>query len=195
MKQQGMNVLAALAMVILGLGLPACSTAPVSQAKKEEQRTEVRDTANEVLRLWYAKHPGAEQSVKKSAGYAVFSDAGYKVLFMGGAKGAGIAVNNSDKRTYYMKMLELQPGLGLGAEKFHVIFLFATSQAFHDFVTHGWEAGASAMSLAKTSSMNRGGAVAVSVMPGVTMHQLNDKGVIVGVGITGAKFYKDSELN
>jgi hypothetical protein len=30
---------------------------------------------------------------------------------------------------------------------------------------------------------------------GVTMYQLNDEGLLVGVSLTGAKFYWDSTLN
>jgi len=43
--------------------------------------------------------------------------------------------------------------------------------------------------------MNKGGGNAVSVSQGVTMYQITEEGVIVGVSLTGAKFYKDSELN
>jgi hypothetical protein len=34
-----------------------------------------------------------------------------------------------------------------------------------------------------------------SVSPGVTMYQLTEKGIIVGISITGAKYYKDDNLN
>jgi len=195
MKQQALSVLAVSAMVILCLGLPACSTVPESQATKDEKRADARNMANTTLQQLYAKNPDTQWAVKQSAGYAVFSDVGFKVLFMGGANGEGVAINNSDNKTYYMKMVELQPGLGLGAAKFRVIFLFDTNKAFNDFVTNGWQAGANDIAAAKTSSMNKGGGNAVSVSQGVTMYQITEEGVIVGVSITGAKFYKDSELN
>jgi hypothetical protein len=44
-----------------------------------------------------------------AAGYAVFSDFGFKLLYAGGAKGNGIAVNNATKQETFMKMMELQP--------------------------------------------------------------------------------------
>jgi len=194
MKQQAISAVAACAIVILALGLPACTTVPESEATKQEKRADVRDMADEALGQWYAQQPSAQQEVKQSVGYAVFSDVGFKVLFMGGSKGKGVAVNNSDKRTYYMEMLELQPGLGLGGEKFRMIFLFSTNEAFNHFVNDGWEAGANAMALAKNSSMSHGGASSVSILPGVRMYQLTDEGLVAGVSITGAKFYKDKEL-
>ena len=194
MKQQAMSGLAVSALVILCLGLPACSTVPDSQATKEQKRTDMRNMADDTLQQLYAKYPETKNALKQSAGYAVFSDMGFKLLIMGGANGAGVAINNSDGMTYYMKMVELQPGLGLGAAKFRMIFLFDTKKAFDDFVTKGWEAGANMMAAAKTSSMNKDSAQATSVSEGVKMYQVTEKGLIVGISITGAKFYKDSEL-
>jgi len=195
MKQQVTSVLTISALVILCLGLPACSSVPASEATKEQKRADVRNMANDTLQQLYAQTPEAQAALKQAAGYAVFSDFGFKVLFMGGANGEGVAINNSDKQAYYMKMVELQPGLGLGAAKFHVIFLFDTNKAFNDFVNSGWEAGANAMAKAKTDSMNSGGSKAVYVSDGIKMYQITQSGLIVGVSLTGAKFYKDSDLN
>jgi hypothetical protein len=36
-----------------------------------------------------------------------------------------------------MKMLELQPGLGLGAEKYRLVLIFDNPEAFNKFVTSG----------------------------------------------------------
>ncbi len=35
----------------------------------------------------------------------------------------------------------------------------------------------------------------VAVAPGMLMYQLSDQGAIVGVSITGAKYYPDPNLN
>ena len=94
-----------------------------------------------------------------------------------------------------MKMAEFQPGLGFGAAKFRIVFIFETLEAFNSFVTSGWEAGANAMALAKTKGEGGAMAGAVTVSKGVQMFQLNDEGAIVGVSITAAKYYKDKELN
>jgi hypothetical protein len=40
-----------------------------------------------------------------------------------------------------------------------------------------------------------GAAAAVSFRNGVKMYQLDDTGAVVGVSITGAKYYKDDDLN
>jgi lipid-binding SYLF domain-containing protein len=195
MKQLVTGAWAVSALIVVCLGLPACSTVPESQATKNEKRADMRNMANVTLEQLYAKYPQTQKALKQAAGYAVFSDVGFNLLFMGGANGAGVAINNADKKTYYMKMVELQPGLGLGAAKFRVIFLFDTGDAFGDFVTNGWEAGADQMAAAKTTSMNQDSAEASTISKGVKMYQVTEEGIIVGISITGAKFYKDNELN
>ena len=68
-------------------------------------------------------------------------------------------------------------------------------KAFNTFATSGWEAGANAMATAKTTTEGGALAGAVTVSKGVKMIQLDDEGLIVGVSLTGAKYYKDKELN
>ena len=182
-------------MVVIFLGLVACSTTPISKSDKEQQQDSVRDMADKTLAQLYAKHPAAKDAVTKAAGYAVFSDFGFKVWTLGGARGKGVAVNNTTKQETFMEMLEFQPGMGLGASKFRVVFIFETAEAFNTFVNSGWEFGANAMADAKTKTEGGALAGAVTVSKGVKMFQLNDEGAIVGVSLTAAKYYKDKELN
>jgi lipid-binding SYLF domain-containing protein len=195
MKQKRTYALMVTAMAALCLGLVACATTPMSPSQKAEQQDDVRDMAKMSLAQLYAKNPAAQDAVTSASGYAVFSDGGFKLLFMGGAKGAGIAVNNATKQETFMKMAELQPGLGLGAEKFRVVFIFENPAAFTNFVTSGWEAGANAMAAAKSKTAGGALAGAVTVSEGVYMYQLTEEGLIVGVSVTGAKYYKDDTLN
>jgi lipid-binding SYLF domain-containing protein len=188
-------MMVASAMVVMFLGLSACSTTPISKSDKEQQQDSVRDMANKTLSQLYAKHPAAKDVIAKAAGYAVFSDFGFKVWTLGGARGKGMAVNNATKQETFMEMLEFQPGMGFGASKFRVVFIFETAEAFNTFVNSGWEFGANAMADAKTKADGGALAGAVTVSKGVKMFQLNDEGAIVGVSLTAAKYYNDKELN
>jgi lipid-binding SYLF domain-containing protein len=195
MKQQAISLLTVSAALMLSLGLPACSNVPMSDAQKAAKQADVQDMANKTLADISNASPDAAHAAKSSAGYAVFSNFGFKILFMGSSNGEGVAVNNTTHQQTYMKMIELQPGLGLGAQTFRVLFVFDTPQAFDDFVNSGWQGGANAMAAAKSSTEGGAAAGAVTVSPGVNMYQITDKGAIVGVSLTGAKFYKDSDLN
>jgi lipid-binding SYLF domain-containing protein len=196
MKKQTRILIIMIVMMGLCLGMLACSTTPKSKSEKDAARDEVRTMTAQSLNQLYQKEPAAKGAVANAAGYAVFSDFGLKVLFMGGAGGKGMAVNNATKQEIFMKMGEFQPGLGLGAEKYRIVLIFENPDAFHKFVTSGWEVGANAMAAAKDSKGEGGGAAgAVTVSDGVKMYQLSDTGAIVGVSITAAKYYKDDELN
>ncbi len=168
---------------------------PITPSDKAEQQDSLRNMANQALTQLYSNNPGAQSVVTTASGYAVFSDIGFKLIYAGGSKGKGIAVNNATGQETFMKMMELQPGLGLGAEKFWLVFVFETPAAFNNFVTSGWEAGANAMLAAK--SQTRGGAIAgaVTVAQDVYLYQLTEKGLMVGISVTGAKYSRDEELN
>ena len=74
--------------------------------------------AQQSLQQLYEAQPSARALVEHAAGYAVFSDMGVKILFGGSGKGQGVAVNNKTGQKTYMKMVELQAGLGFGVSKF-----------------------------------------------------------------------------
>jgi lipid-binding SYLF domain-containing protein len=185
----------AVVIALVGLALVSCATAPPSKSEKAEQQDSIRGMASKTLADLYAKNVAAKDAIAKAAGYAVFSDFGFKVMWLGGAGGSGVAVNSATKQETFMKMVEFQPGLGLGAAKFRLVFVFETPEAFNNFVTSGWEAGANAMASAKTNTEGGALAGAVTVSKDVKMFQLNDEGAIVGVSLTAAKYYKDKELN
>jgi lipid-binding SYLF domain-containing protein len=194
MKNKSMRTVIGLFLVVLLLGLCACASAPKTVGEKDAARAEVRDMAKQTLAQLYAANPAAQSVVTNAAGYAVFSNFGFKLMFMGGANGKGVAVNNGTKQETFMKMVELQPGLGLGANTFRVVFVFENPAAFNSFVTSGWEAGANVMAAAKSKTAGGALAGAVTVSEGVYMYQITEKGLIVGVSITGAKYYKDKDL-
>ena len=181
-------------LIVFAVG--CAGTKPKSQSEKDAARDSLRAMTERTLAKVYKEEPAAKAAVANAAGYAVFSDFGFKVMLMGGAHGKGMAVNNTTKQGTFMDMVELQPGLGVGAEKYHIVFIFENPEAFNKFVTSGWELGANAMAAAKDDKGKGGGdAGAVTVSDGVKMYQLSDTGAIVGVSITGAKYYKDDDLN
>jgi len=163
---------------------------------KEKERTEIREMSRETLVRLYKVEPPAKAAIKKAYGYAVFSNTGVKILFGGSGRGEGVAINNQTKAETFMKMLEVQAGLGFGVKKFRVIFLFDSEKAFDGFVNSGWQFGGQASAAAKTSP-EKGGSMqgAASVSDGVWMYQLTDKGLALELTGKGTKFSKDDDLN
>jgi lipid-binding SYLF domain-containing protein len=162
---------------------------------KEQKQAEARKKAHDTLQRLYKTKPSAQAAVKAGAGYAVFNSTGAKILVAGGGRGSGIAVNNKTQRITYMKMREIQAGLGMGVKKFSTIFVFENKDALEKFINSGWEFGGQTTAAAKTG--DGGGSLqgATSVSPGVWMYQLTDKGLALELTGKGTKYFKDDDLN
>ena len=117
-----------------------------------QARQQVREMAQDALPSLYEAAPGARRAIDKAAGYAVFSTFGLKLFFAGGTTGKGLVVNNRTQRQTFMKMVQVQGGLGFGVNKNRLIFVFTTEQALRNFVDQGWEFGGQA----NLSAMARG---------------------------------------
>ena len=181
--------------MMTGVAVILLIATPLAAKTKEQKRAEVRASADQTLARLYKARPGVRPILKVAAGYAAFSNFGMKILLAGGGKGQGIAVDNATKKVTYMKMLEVQAGLGMGVKKFRTIFVFETKDAMNHFVDNGWEFGGQGTAAAKTG--DKGGAYqgATAVMPGVWMYQLTDKGLALELTGKGTKYYKDDDLN
>ena len=169
--------------------------APAFAKTKAQKQADVHKQAGQTLAKLYKARPSTKTAIKAAAGYAAFSNFGMKILLAGGGKGQGLAFDNTTKKSTYMKMLEVQAGLGMGVKKFRTIFIFETKDAMDQFVNSGWEFGGQATAAAKAGG--EGGAYqgAVKVMPGVWMYQLTDKGLALELTGKGTKYYKDDDLN
>ena len=185
------------AKVVAGLTLIAflLVAAPVLGASKAEKQQEVRKMSRDTLARLYKAQPSAKKAVEGAAGYATFSNFGMKIFVAGGGSGSGIAVDNKTKKATYMKMVEVQAGLGMGVKKFRVVFVFDTQKALNDFIHSGWEFGGQTTAAAKAGDQGAALSGAVSVAPGVWMYQLTDTGLAAEITGKGTKYYKDSDLN
>lgn len=183
-------------LAIVGDSAYGQSPTATPDPKLEKKRVEVRKMAADTIKRLYKVQPLAENAIKNAFGYAVFTNTGVKILVSGSGKGQGVAVDNNSKKETFMKMFELQAGLGFGVKKFNIIFVFDTPRAFEKFVNSGWEFGGQS-DAAATAGKGKGASIAgaVSVSEGVSMFQLTDKGVALEITVKGSKYYKDDDLN
>lgn len=182
--------------IVLVLGLLVVSSAlGADDAKLEEKRAAMLEGADDVLARLYAVQPSAKRAIGGSAGYAVFTNFGMKILVAGGGSGRGVAIDNASKAATYMKMVEIQAGLGMGIKKTRLVWVFETKPAFDRFVNSGWELGAQATAAAKAGKDGVAFAGAVAIAPGVWLYQLTDDGLALELTVKGTKYFKDSSLN
>jgi lipid-binding SYLF domain-containing protein len=178
--------------LICALAVAACAS---TDPKIQKKQTDIRNMSQKVLQRLYKAQPKAQSVVTGAAGYAVFSNMGVKILVAGSGNGKGVAVNNKTKQETFMKMLEVQAGLGMGVKKFSVIFVFDTEKALSNFVNSGWDFGGQATAAATTGTKGAAMEGAASVADGVWMYQLTDKGLALEITAKGTKYYKDDDLN
>lgn len=196
-SSRGKTAQLALARGLCGLlAVVFMSMAPlVHAATNDQRRAEVRTMEHATLDRLYRLQPGARAAIAHAAGYAVFSNFGMKILVAGGGTGRGIAVDNATKKETFMKMVEVQAGLGFGVKTFRVVWVFQTPQAFQNFVDSGWEFGAQTTAAATLSGQGASVAGALSVSPDVWVYQLTSNGIALELTAKGTKYFKDNDLN
>jgi len=185
---------------LLLASLALSCTAEASLFKKEgtadEQRAEIRKVSNQALAELYKAQPAARSQIQKAAGYAVFSNFGVKILVAGGGSGRGIVIDNKTKQETFMRMAEVQAGLGFGVKNFRLIWVFEKKADLDRFIDSGWELGAQSTASAKVAGQGASAfAGAISVTPGVWVYQLTDDGLALELTAKGTKYYKDDALN
>src|SRR5262249_2320433 len=115
------------AMRILTLTLVLClvsTTTFAGKADADKDRAEIQEIEKDTLAKLYSVQPSAKRVIEGGAGYAVFSNFGMKIFVAGGGSGKGVAVDRKTGKRTYMKMGEVQAGLGMGVKKFRVVFVF-----------------------------------------------------------------------
>ena len=191
-KSKPMGLLIFLAAFVISTSVWAAAPTP---AEVQEEKQEIRKKTKEILGQLYKAQPSAKTTINKAAGYAVFSNFGMKIFVAGSGTGKGIAYSNKTKKEVFMKMIELQGGLGMGVKKFNLVWVFETPDKLDTFVNSGWELGAQTSAAAKVG--DKGGAFqgAVAVSPGVWVYQLTESGLALELTAKGTKYYKNDELN
>jgi lipid-binding SYLF domain-containing protein len=194
----GRNTKKAIMALFLSFALLGLSVEPLVAAEESEilqERYRIREVGQESLATLYEIQPGARYVIENAAGYGVFSTFGIKIFFAGGGTGKGVVHNNRTKRYTYMRMVQVQGGLGLGASKDRVIWVFETQKALTDFVSSGWDFGAKAQAAAMVQDTGGMFSGAISVAPGVYIYRLTETGLAAELTVSGTKYFKDPDLN
>ena len=165
------------------------------EGKIIQARQQVREMAQDALATLYEVAPGARRSIEHAAGYAVFSTFGVKLFFAGGTTGKGMVVNNRTHRQTFMRMVQVQGGLGFGVNQNRLIFVFTNERALRNFVDQGWEFGGQANLSAMVGGQGGQFSGAAAVSPGVYLYQVTNTGLSATITVSGTKYFKDADLN
>jgi lipid-binding SYLF domain-containing protein len=168
---------------------------PAFGADKATKQAETDKAVQTALDKFYQKQPALKGEVQKAPGYAVFSSLGMSFL-VGGSGGEGIAFDSNSHKKTYMEMAQASAGVQAGIQRRDLLIIFKTPAALAHFVDKGWEFGAGgAVGAGAGSKGNVGGGSGEQFVNDALFYSLTDKGVEVGAGFQGTKFWKDKDLN
>jgi len=183
------------AAVVFAVALSTGATIAQEQAdwesmEQEAKRMKIKETAQASANDVMDNNPKAKELWDEAYGWAAFDNLKLAFGFSGGG-GNGVAVNKKTGEHTYMKMGTVGVGLGLGAKKYQVVFLFQDEQTFRNFVDKGWQADAGASAVAGGS----GAGVTTGFVNGMAVYQITDKGLMAAADIAGTKYWKNDKLN
>ena len=187
--------LVAVAVAVLVAVAPVAATADEpdtswKETKREAKRQRIDATAGETLEELFADSAKAKELYDNSVAYAVFDNLKLSLIISGGG-GNGVAVDKASGKRTYMQMGTVGLNIGLGGQKYQVVFLFQDHKTFKDFVKKGWQADASANAVAGTEGVNP----SANFVNGLAVFQITEAGLMLQADIAGTKYWKNKKLN
>ena len=163
---------------------------PVYANKAQIKRDKIDAMAKETLDDLLSKNENAKKQYEKAAGYAILDNVKLS-LFISGGGGQGVAVDKKSGKRTYMKMGTAGLNIGLGVQKYQIIFFFENEDIFIKFVDIGWEADANANAVAGTAGAN----AEATFHDGMAFYQITEVGLMLQADIAGTKYWKNKKLN
>ena len=164
---------------VAGLFLSGCSTAPKSEAKRENLETE----AQTAIQTAKNADPGLQKFFDTAAGYAVFPSIGKAAWIVGGAYGKGILYENG-RPAGYCDMTQASVGLAWGGQAYTEIIFFETPEALNKFKAGQLALAAQASAVAVTA----GASANATYSNGVLIFTRSESGLMVEASVGGQKF-------
>ncbi len=166
----------------------------LAQSEKAKKQGEVNKAAQTALDKFYKANPKLKEEVEKAPGYAVFTTYGMSFL-IGGQGGKGVVHDNKTKRVTYMDMAQASAGFQAGFAETETLIVFRTEKGMEQFVNKGWDAGGGGAVQAGAAGKSVGAQTGQTAITDASTYSLTKNGLQVGVALTGAKVWKDKELN
>jgi hypothetical protein len=153
---------------------------------QDEKRAYFESLESETLARLVKEHPQAEQEVAQAVGYAVIEKKVVKVPMVGAGGGAGVVVEQASGKRRYLRVPQLQFGLGWGGRSEKVILIFQDVEKLRGLADGTWKVGLEAEAAAKAGDIGAagGGDTGDLMQQGVSTYVLTDAGVSATATIT-----------
>lgn len=146
---------------------------------KERKHAYFDKLEQETLARLVKEHPKAEQELAEAVGYLVAEQDIVKIPQVGWASGAGVVVEKATGKRSYLRIPEIQFGVGWGGRVEKIVIIFRDIDKLRDIADGKWYAGASAEAAAKAGDVGAAGSGGTSdlMKKGYTSYVLTDAGV------------------
>ena len=175
-----------LSIAVMLLLLPLAASAEISE-KNQRETLEMRQ---EVLAQLYANNPEAEELIANAEGYAVFNNGGINLILLSAGSGKGIAHDNKSGQDTFMRMATGGVGIGLGIKDYRTVMIFHKRAMFDQFVDKGWDLSGQADAAATIDGQGGEANATDSVVSGITVYNMTEKGLALQATIQGTKYWK-----
>ena len=176
------KIAATLIMVVL----PFTAQAELSDKNKRE----TQEMRQEVLTQLYANNPEVKDLIAGAEGYAVFNNGGINLILLSAGSGKGVAHDNKSGQDVYMRMATGGVGLGLGIKDYRTVMVFHKRAMFDQFVDKGWDLSGQADAAAKIDDKGGEANATDSVVSGISVYNMTEKGLALQATIQGTKYWK-----
>lgn len=167
------------ALIIAALGLPACSTAPSSEADKAELQV----NTSKAMDSFRKADPEIQAFIDKAYGYAVFPTVGKGAIGVGGAYGRG-EVYEKGKMIGYCDLTQATIGLQLGGQAYSELICFEDKAALDRFTSGEFSFAAQVSAVA----LHSGASANAKYKDGVAVFTCGEAGLMYEASVGGQKF-------
>ncbi len=167
----------------------------LSEEDIKKTRQKILTMEKEVLEHLYMKHPQAKDEIEKAYGYGVFDAQIVNLLIYVAGNGYGVVFDNKTKKPIFMNAIRAGTGPGLGYKSFNGVVIFANETVFKQFTTVGLQVSASGDATIKLAGKGAEIGEAISLVPGISLYQLTNTGVVLQANWGATEFLKDPNLN
>jgi lipid-binding SYLF domain-containing protein len=159
-----------------------------------EQKQIIDEMAAGTVEQLYRQEPAARKLMEDSVGCGVFSNGNVNVILASFGGGYGVVTDKAGNKTY-MHMGLAGIGLGIGAKDYRQVLIFRDSNTLDSFVNDGWEFGGHADAAAKAGESGGELSGEGDINDDIIVYSMTEAGLALQATVTGAKYWKDDDLN
>lgn len=147
----------------------------------DEKRAYFEQLEQNTLARLAKEQPATTQELADAVGYAVVEKKTVKIPMVGAGGGAAVVVEKASGKRSYLRVPEIQFGMGWGARAEKIVIIFQDLEKLRDLADGKWAARAGAEAAAKVGDVGAAGSGGTSDLgtKGYAVYVLTDAGASV----------------